>query len=81
MLEKNVFCTKPFQKLEWEVGIQKTFRNISDLSDKFCGHLTYLVSIGMPSAISHKEPISKWLKPGPASGQLNQILCEHSPSI
>lgn len=64
---KEYVCTKPFQKPEWEVGIQKTFRNITDLSDKFCGPLTSLVSIGMPSATSHKEPISKWLNPGPTS--------------
>lgn len=61
---KECVCTKPPQKHEWEVGILKTFRTISNLNDKFCGLLTDLVSTGMLSATCHKEPISKWLKPG-----------------
>lgn len=61
---KECVCTKPLQTPEWEAEIQKTFRNISDLNDKFCGHLTDLESTGMLSATSHKEPISKRLKPG-----------------
>lgn len=67
MLKKNVFAWSHLKKPEWEVGIHKTFRNVSDLSNQYYGHLTYLAPIGMPSATSHKEPISKWLKPGPVS--------------